>query len=157
MIIQFPVKAGSKAKGSPKAESKSGSDTGSFFDSDFDIDLPDDFDYEAFGWYLDELIWSVEHFYGKFANMDKIRLYQEVEADVKRFAQQSAAVVGTKASPPNRRSQYASLYIDLGLSTDLTREDLDMLRQIAFKAGNICMVGTVSGIRLSFTIEHTWE
>lgn len=98
-----------------------------------------------------------ENFNGRRANMEKIRLYQEVKADLIKFMERCEDVRQVDGYDPNIREKHAMLWIDLAPAAILNKEEATMLAAIICKTDGLVISTVEDHVRISFDIKNIWE
>lgn len=98
-----------------------------------------------------------ENFNRKRADFDKLRLFQDIKADLTEFLQRCGDVQRLEEIKPNQYEKNAVLFLDMNTLSTLNREETVMLAAIMGKADRMVVSAHTGGcIRLSFCVENVW-
>lgn len=99
-----------------------------------------------------------ENFNGRRANFGKLRLFQEIKADLTNFLQSCDDVCKLEEVRPNQYEKNALLFLDINAVSTFNKDEVAMLTAIMNKADRV-IVNAVGGssVRISFGVENIWE
>ena len=98
-----------------------------------------------------------ENFHGRQANMDKIRLYQTVEHDLKAFMRCCDVVKQVDDFDPNVHEKHAILWLDFSPAAILSAEETAALAAIMTKADGTVISAVDGHVRITFDIKNIWN
>ena len=98
-----------------------------------------------------------ENFYGRRANMEKIRLYQEVKADLIKLMEHCKEVLLVDGFDPNIREKHALLWTDFHPAAILDKEETAMLAAIIRKTDGMVISAIEGHVRISLDIKNIWD
>lgn len=106
---------------------------------------------------IDAMYQRNENFNGKQANFEKLRLFQEIKADLTAFLQCCDDVCKLEEIKPNQHEKNALLFLDMNVISTFNKEETAMLTAIMNKADRM-IVSAIGGnsIRISFGVENVW-
>lgn len=98
-----------------------------------------------------------ENFAGKRADFAKLRLYQEIKADLLEFLQVCDDVLQVKEIKPNQYEKNALISIDVSIVATFNKAETALLTAIMNKADRVVVNGTGGEfVRFSFGVENVW-
>lgn len=98
-----------------------------------------------------------ESFSGKRADFDKLRLFQEIKADLTEFLQRCDDVRKLEEIKPNQYEKNAVLFLDVNIISTLNKDETAMLMAVMSKADRMVVSALGNGcIRFSFCVENVW-
>ncbi len=99
-----------------------------------------------------------ENFSGRRADFGKLRLFQEIKADLVKFLHSCDDVCKLEEVRPNQYEKNALLFLDIKAISTFNRDEVAMLTAIMNKADRV-IVSAIGGsnVRISFGVENIWE
>lgn len=97
-----------------------------------------------------------EEFHGTKANLPKIKLYYEIEEDLKKFMQCCDRVQEVNGHAPSAKEECPMLWIEFKFIPTLDREKVEMLTDIMKKADDIAFTTVGYSVRIVFLVRDTW-
>lgn len=98
-----------------------------------------------------------EHFHGKQASMDKIRLYQTIKHDLTKFVKNSEDAERIDGYDPNIHEKHAILWLDFCPAAILNAEETAALAAIMTKADGTVISAVDGHVRITFDIKNIWD
>ncbi len=106
---------------------------------------------------IDAMYQRNENFRGKRADFNKLRLFQEIKADLTEFLQYCDDVQRLEDMEPNQHEKNAMLFLDMNTISMLDKKESAMLTAIMDKADRVIISAIKRKcIRFSFGIENVW-
>ena len=95
-----------------------------------------------------------ENYHGRQANIAKIRLYNEIKAELVEFMQSCDEVRLMDGFAPNAKEKHAMLWLELRFAATLDKGETAALTAIMNKADGVVLAATGDHIRISFQIDN---